>query len=1151
MRRLFNDGWLFSEQPVVEKFRYSECNKNNIVWKQVAVPHDWLISDVSDLYRDSEGWYKKEFLFHKTEFSETVLLEFDGIYMDSSVYLNGVQVFEWKNGSTNQLIDISTSVKEGRNTVFVRARYQSPNARWYTGAGIYRNIWLHQLPQTACLPYDNYVHVQALDDKLISWELDVETRVTRQVSAPEHKLEVNYYLKDSDNKVVCQKSDLVSGDTLTKHTKLIVDNPQLWSPDSPYLYSLETIITSSEQRVEQKIVQKVGFKQVTLDSNKGMLLNGEHVKIHGVCEHECNSIIGARVSRDAIKRSFNQLKLMGANAIRMAHNPFSQEFVELADELGFLLISEFSDVWKLSKTKYDYSRFFDNWHQRDVKSWIKRDRSHVSILFWSIGNEIFDTHTDKNANVTANELISLVKKYDYLNNAKVTLASNYLLWEPTQRIATLVDAVGYNYGENLYADQHKKFPDWKIYGSETFSIASSRGVYHFPLRENILTDDDLQCSSLGNSATSWGAKSAEKNLIADADNKYSLGQFIWTGHDYLGEPTPYHTKNSYLGQIDTAGFYKDAFYVIRAAWTSAQSSPFIHIFPYWNFNNDQVIDVRVCTNATKCELFFDNKSLGMRNLTKDHRLIGDWQIPYRAGKLTAVAYSKNDDIVASDEVENFGDTKSIEINANSTTNESGSNKILFISLRALDAKKRFVANANNILFVSVKSGGRLLGLDNGDSTDESQYQCKYRRLFNGLLMAMVEISDSARSILLEVHSPGVDASRCVVKISDCGLASVQEKVGIGVKKNSVVGEKSTKIPIRQIVLNAKNLEFDQDHSVELVTTEILPKNATNHDLSWRLTDKKGITSDIAVIEKQRSNSIKIKPTSNGSGYIRCVASNDSDHPEVISSREFKITGYKSHHLDPYAEISGGLFSRSNVELTAGNERGIATLRGTESYVCFDQVDFGKFGTSRLLVSFFPLDKGEIPFELWQGYPHSDGSTKIAELKFTKGSVWNTYLEQEYQLPHKICGNQTISLVFQQKVHIKFIKFFEINPLWSENSILDADLTYGDSYTVEDDQISRIGNNVTFVFDHVNFENGAKQIIITGSASKKNSIELKYTNSNHQEQTTILNFPEGDTRQTVTFDIPTWVGSGKLEFIFLPGSNFNFSNFRFVKGNSKC
>ena len=284
----------------------------------------------------------------------------------------------------------------------------------------------------------------------------------------------------------------------------------------------------------------------------------------------------------------------------------------------------------MPKTQYDYARFFVDWAGTDVRSWVRRDRSHVSLLMWSIGNEIYDTHASEHGQEITRRLVDYVREHDPRENAPCTIGSNFMPWEGAQNCADIVKVAGYNYGEKYYEEHHLKHPDWIIYGSETASVVQSRGVYRFPLRQSVLADEDEQCSALGNSSTSWGARSVEACIADDRDADFTFGQFLWTGFDYIGEPTPYHTKNSYFGYIDTAGFPKDAYYLFQAQWRPAAEHPMVHLYPYWDWNPGQLIDVRACTNGESVELYVNGRSQGRQRIDHAHgrQLQGDWQVPY-------------------------------------------------------------------------------------------------------------------------------------------------------------------------------------------------------------------------------------------------------------------------------------------------------------------------------------------------------------------------------------------------------------------------------------------------------------------------------------------------------------------------------------------
>src|SRR5699024_4394515 len=307
-----------------------------------------------------------------------------------------------------------------------------------------------------------------------------------------------------------------------------------------------------------------------------------HLYLRGVCLHHDFGCLGAAFEPDAAARQLRTLKAMGVNSIRTGHTAPAPGLMELADTMGFLINDEIFDCWRSPKNPFDYARFFDAWQARDVAAWVRRDRNRASLLFYSIGNEVYDTHAGPEGADTMRLLLAEVAEHDPAGNGTPTFGSNYMPWENTQACADIIKVVGYNYGERLYDEHHAAHPDWLLYGSETGSLVQSRGIYHFPLAQSTLSDDDEQCSSLGNSRTSWGAESLDLCLTTERHSPYTLGQYLWSGADYIGEPTPYHTRNSYFGMIDTAGFPKDAYYVCQAAWLDPETRPMVHLFPYWD-----------------------------------------------------------------------------------------------------------------------------------------------------------------------------------------------------------------------------------------------------------------------------------------------------------------------------------------------------------------------------------------------------------------------------------------------------------------------------------------------------------------------------------------------------------------------------------------
>ncbi len=1135
MKELFNDNWFFSLQKLSDKFSL-ETIKEKHNWQRVDIPHDWLIDDVNNLYGDSEGWYKKEFKILELQ---RTLLYFDGIYRDCEVYLNGTLVKNWKNGYTSFLVDISDYIRLGDNTIWIRVKFRAPNSRWYTGAGIYRNVWIEQTKEDYILPNGIYFSTKYHEERQWSLIIDTKMRVQQTVT-------LAFELSDKNKKLITLKKVTLKPNTSVDRTKLNVKNPELWDIENPQLYRLKVSIMKNGRILDYQ-THAVGFKNIVFTSDEGMFLNNKHLKIHGVCLHHDLGCLGSAFSYSALQRQLLKLKEMGVNAIRTAHNPAAPELFDLADEMGFLIQSEFSDVWKHKKTEYDYSNFFEEWVEEDMKSWVSRDRNHPSLFMWSIGNEIYDTHGRKDGFETTVYLKKLTQNLDYMNNAAITFGSNYLGWKPTQKAANELDLIGYNYGENLYENHHKNHPKWIIYGSETCATVQSRGVYHFPFSENILTDDDWQCSSLGNSSTSWGTKSIETCINDDQAKDFSLGQFLWSGIDYIGEPTPYHTKNSYFGQLDTAVLAKDSYYIFQAAWIDFKKKPMIHIFPYWDYNHGQEIDVRVCSNLPIIELFLNEKSLGKRKTrtTEGKFKVPTWHISYKEGTLIAKGYTDNNQLICQDIQSSFGNSNKISVSVNRKEIAANGQDFLFVEISAIDGNGNFVRNACDKITVEVDGPGRLLGLDNGDSSDFDQYKTNSRRLFSGKLVAVVAPTFSPGTINIKCSAQGLDSQSISVTSYPSTIAKGTSNALNGVKSNENKTQ-TNDILIRKINLSVVS-PFDlkhPDHPI-IITADILPESASYQELFWRVTDEKGIDSRVCDYHVER-NKIKVFPKGNGEIFIRCGIKNGKKHIDRYSMIQATITGLDDILLSAYDDISAGLYTRSNVSLTSGNDRGVATLRGTESWVTFENIDFEKEGSDELSLWLFPLEDNSFPIEIWIGSRDNDKNKYIDTVFYTKGSLWNTYQKQNFKLKEKISGINTITLVFKQKVHIQKLKFVKISKGYNSIKASDYDVIYGDSYKLKENVVEKIGNNVTLRFNNFYLRDGAKQIQLVGrSVSQRNTIRLKISNSKNQK-IELLEFPKENKYKLHFFDINVAPGVYNVEFIFLPGSNFDFDNFKFLK-----
>ncbi|MFD1177875.1 glycoside hydrolase family 2 TIM barrel-domain containing protein [Paenibacillus puldeungensis] len=1154
-KTLFNDGWTFAKTSL------EISNSAGLDFKPVDLPHDWLIYNTLDLYENSIGWYRKVWTWLTRENEGTLqqfLLYFDGVYMDSSVYVNGKLVGEWKYGYSSFEHDITQALTPGENEIVVKVVHQSPNSRWYSGAGIYRNVWLKSRGPNYIVADGIYVTTKQEEDH---WRVEIDTELNLVCDAylAHSVVKEGRQIATVSEKVRSEKVTVGSDGGAVNRQALIVINPALWSPDEPNLYQLITELHLAEPGQEgqhsgeavEVLSQNIGFRTIQLDPNQGLLLNGRKLKLNGVCEHHDLGAFGAAFNRTALARRFKLLKEMGANAIRTAHNMPAKELMELADEMGLLVVSEAFDMWERAKTPHDYARFFTDWYRKDVKSWIKRDRNHPSLLLWSIGNEIYDTHADERGQSVTKMLMEEVMKYDPKQNARVTIGSNYMPWENAQKCADIVKVAGYNYAEALYERHHKEHPDWIIYGSETASVVQSRGIYHFPFEKSILADDDEQCSSLGNSTTSWGAKSAEACIISDRDAPYSLGQFIWTGFDYIGEPTPYHTKNSYFGQIDTATFPKDSYYIYQAAWTDYRKNPMVHLFPYWDFNDGQMIDVRVCSNAPRVELRLDGKTIGAEDI--DHKqgdqLVGWWKIPYTAGELQAIAYDEAGRIIATDVRSSFGDAKAIRLRADKGELTANGMDLVFVEIGVEDENGCTVENANNRMHVQVTGAGRLLGLDNGDSTDYDPYKGRSRRLFGGKLMAIIGATLEPGDIRLDVSSLGMESQTMHFKVIEVPDMTAIQGVSAAMNNEdllSVIGN-AEELPLRKIELISEDgHQFGPEKKQIAVRTVLHPSETSYSEIDWAVVNEMGIESNLAKVEPDGHLAI-VTALGDGEFRIRCTSTNGTDKTKLISQLEFRASGIGSVFKDPYRFISAGLYEYSVGEVGNGNEKGVSTSRDGETQVGFRDIDFGPHGSDTLTIPIFALSSEAYTLQIWEGMPDEAGSLPLADVIYQKEAKWNVYQEETYRLSKKLRGVTSLCFVFHQKVHIKGFSFESPNRAFELNNAADCDRIYGDSFTIKDKWIEDIGNNVSLEFGQMDFgDGGASKIIIYGRTPlDKNIIQIRFA-SGEGESSQMVEFAQVDGYIEQVFELDKITGHQQVTFLFLPGSRFDFGWFRFLE-----
>ncbi len=1125
MEQLLNDRWSFIKLP---------CDApllDGAPWQPVDLPHDFLIGQADNLYESCDAWYRRALKVPDDFRRQIWLLRFDGVYMDCDVLLNGCLACTHRYGYTAFDVDLTDHLHPGTNELMVHIRHRSPNTRWYSGAGIYRDVVLHRLPPRHIPPDGTYVTIAREDGE---WRVNVET----ELSGPEDAAPLIHRLLDGSGQCVAQATVAARGDKAS--AVLIVPEPRLWSCDSPYCYTLETNLGT------QTLRQRIGLKETTLTADQGMFLNGQPVKLHGVCLHHDLGALGSAFHVKAARRQLLAMRGMGVNALRTSHNPPASQLLDLCDELGILVIDEAFDMWERPKTTYDYARFFPAHAAEDVASWVRRDRNHPCLLMWSIGNEILDTHADARGVEITRMLFSEVRRHDPKGNGKVTIGSNYMPWQGAQRCAEFLDVVGYNYGEKYYEQHHQKHPGWIIYGSETSSIFSSRGVYRFPRHTVILSDEDLQCSALGNSINSWGTHDLRRLIADDLNTPWSLGQFLWTGIDYIGEPTPYHTRSCYFGMMDTACFPKDFWYLFKALWTD---EPMVHIGVSWDWNPGQLIDVPVMTNGAEVELLLNGVSLGREAVDRrdPERCWPCWRVPFAPGDLCARAYDAQGRLLAEAHRRTSGDSARIRLSAEDDRLLADGADMTFVTISMEDAFGIPVENAVNRVQVQVTGAGRLLGLDNGDSTDREGYQTTTRRLFNGKLLAIIGTTREPGAARITVSSPGMADA-----VLELPVVPALPVAGQSAAFRCPPSEMPRERPVRklELVLDGQRV-LNKDCREVAFSVRRYPADSDPQAIAFRVTNSAGIDSPCAEVIAHGDRGI-VRARGDGDVCLRATCFNGYDHPRIISQQEIFIEGLGTPNLDPYGFVAGGLYDLSWGDIGAGNEQGVTFAQDEESMVGFTHVDFGPVGSDEITLPIFTLNDEVYHIQLWLGDPHQGGE-RLAEFSYQKKSIWNVYQSETYRLPKRLTGIQTLCFVMNVKVHLKGFSFTRQSRAWLEQSALQADAVYGDSFRQTSDGVMDIGNNVSLTYNEMDFghERRAHLMIDGATPLTVNPITLRFQNDAGQSLTALAQFT-GTGRSRQCFEVDVLPGVCTVSFVFLPGSQFDFYRFQFSPcGESIC
>lgn len=1126
---LFNDGWQFCLCDIGTELSALPGRH----WYDVELPHDWLINDTSKLYETGEGWYRRSLPCSAEQLSGRVLLNFDGVYMNSTLFVNGKEVGSWTYGYSAFEHDITDFLHEGENELLLRVSHQSPNTRWYSGAGIFRDVMLKLRP--AAYIGTNGVYIHSAPQPEGGWTTEVETDVVGEAS------DIRMLLEVFDPAGASMGGYGLEAHFDGGHEKFTASfnstDPELWSVDDPMLYTLKISLYSGSELLDC-VNETFGYRTAEFDPDRGFLLNGEPVKLHGVCMHHDLGALGSALNEAALARQLRIMKEMGVNAIRTSHNMPARQLVQLCDEMGLLVDSEAFDMWEKPKTEFDNHRFFTEHAERDVRSWIERDRNHPCIIMWSIGNEINDTIDPHGLDITK-RLYEYVLKYDPKGNAAPTIGSNYMGDENAQKCSDVVKLAGYNYSEYLYDEHHAKYPGWVIYGSETASAVRSRGIYRFPAELPLLTGEDCQCSSLDNSVVGWGS-SAMKSWRLDRDCPFCCGQFIWTGFDYIGEPTPYNTKNSYFGIVDTAGFPKDIYYFYQSVWVSPEQKKVLHIVPsYWDFIPGQEIDVLIYSNARDVELFLNGKSIGshVMELETSQDMRAHFKVPFEPGVLRVVGHFA-DGSECSEVLHTPSDPAAVVMTSDKETLLADGRDIAFVEISTVDVNGIPVGNARNRIRVEVSGAGRLVGLDNGDSTDYDSYKGDNRRLFSGKLLAMIESTLQPGEITVRAYSEGLENAELRLVSENCGEVS-----GVSVvtenKFPAVCRAYTGEVPARLLLPEVDVNSFDPERRSAEIRAKLLPENCTYDDISWSVVRRNGVESSLAQVEGSGRSAV-VTAKGDGEFFVRAMVHNGAEHPQVIADIPFTAEGLGAAVRDAYSFISASTLDSSNVPTNIIEDGALSNFDG-RTVMTYSDIDFGKTGSQ--IISLSVGTCFDMPVEVWEGTP-VDGKL-ICRVDFGNNGHWCGFAGQDFALAERLTGVRTISVVIDSRVIFGGFSFVPIERAYDTNWVGEADSVYGDDYRIDGRRVADIGNNVIINYEGLDFgEDGSEALIISGeTGNPMNQIQLRYTPAGGAQKTVLLEFQQDGGREQ-RFDIPKLSGVNDVSFVFMPGSRFDFDWFRF-------
>ncbi|CAJ2505507.1 Uu.00g129010.m01.CDS01 [Anthostomella pinea] len=779
---------------------YVQAFFDDSAWEKVNLPHDWAIkgpfgapnisTSEGSLPVNGVGWYRRNLSEAETAAGKSVFLDIDGAMSYAAVWLNGELVGGWPYGYASFRLDLTPYLKGSDNTLAIRLDNPLDSSRWYPGAGIYRNVWLVTADETHVSQYGTYATTPEVtsESATVNLVVSVENKgsLSRQVGVVTKVYPYDAALREPGSEVVAsftkQVINVAAGTKQSVRGSVTVTDPLLWGPvpsQTPNLYVAMTTLTGSNGTVIDTYSTRFGIRSIEYVAEQGLLVNGEHVYLQGTCNHHDLGSLGAAFNYRATHRQLEMLQEMGVNALRTSHNPPAPEFLEMADEMGFVVMDELFDVWLEPKVTNDYNVLFADWHEADLRSFLRRDRNHASVVAWSFGNEIPE-QSSADGRTLARSLQAIILSEEPTRQTSLALNSA----KPGTGLPDTADIIGLNYQgegqgttfESAFPAFHAQYPDKMIWSTETSSVLSTRGTYIFPVVGNSSTtvgvgpspgwdEAALTVSAYELYAPSWG--SSPDKVFAQQDRyPYVAGEFVWTGFDYLGEPTPYDTgaRSSYFGIIDLAGFKKDRFYLYQARWRA--NLPMAHLLPHWSFGAERMnrtTPVHVFSSGDEAELFVNGVSKG-RKVKEEYEYRFRWDdVVYTPGEIKVVAY-KDGAVWAEDSKRTVGAAAQLNVTVDRATIDGDGRDLAFVTVAVVDADGDVVPEAANAITFALEGPGEIVSTDNGDPRDMTPFPSPERNAFSGYALAIVRADRGAvGEITLSASADGLVGGEVVVQ----------------------------------------------------------------------------------------------------------------------------------------------------------------------------------------------------------------------------------------------------------------------------------------------------------------------------------------------------------------------------------------------------